>query len=45
MIQGEFNIENPSIKSIIENKNKNKTKKLKYKNPMIIRLDAEQIVG
>ena len=45
MIQGEFNIENPSIKSIIEKKNKNKTKKLKYKNPMIIRLDAEQIVG
>ena len=45
MIQGEFNIENPSIKSIIENNNKNKTKKLKYKNPMIILLDAEQIVG
>ena len=47
MIQGEFNIENPSIKSIIEkkNKNKNKTKKLKYKNPMIIQIDAEQIVG
>ena len=34
MIQGEFNIENPSIKSIIEknkNKNKNKTKQNKKK--------------
>ena len=46
MIQGEFNIENPSIKSIIEKKTKTKTKqKLNYKNHMIIRLDAEQIVG
>ena len=48
MIQGEFNIENPSIKSIIEKKKKQKqkqNKKLKYKNHMIIRLDAEQIVG
>ena len=49
MIQGEFNIENPSIKSIIEKqkqKQKQKqNKKLNYKNHMIIRLDAEQIVG
>ena len=42
MIQGEFNIENPSIKSIIEKKRKQKQKqkKLNYKNHMIIRLDA-----
>ena len=42
MIQGEFNIENPSIKSIIEKKRKQKLKqkKLNYKNHMIIRLDA-----
>ena len=45
MIQGEFNIENPSIKSIIEKKKQKQNKKLNYKNPMIIRLDAEQIVG
>ena len=49
MIQGEFNIENPSIKSIIEKqkqKQKQKqNKKLNYKNHMIIWLDAEQIVG
>ena len=47
MIQGEFNIENPSIKSIIEKKKQKQkqNKKLKYKNHMIIRLDAEQIVG
>ena len=45
MIQGEFNIENPSIKSIIEKKKQKQNKKLNYKNHMIIRLDAEQIVG
>ena len=47
MIQGAFNTENPSIKSIIEKKRKQKQKQkqLNYKNHMIIRLDAEQIVG
>ena len=45
MIQGEFNIENPSIKSIIEKQKQKQNKKLNYKNHMIIRLDAEQIVG
>ena len=45
MIQGEFNIENPSIKSIIEKKKTKTKQKLNYKNHMIIRLDAEQIVG
>ena len=35
MMQGEFNIKNPSIKYIIEKKNK-ETTKLKYKNHMII---------
>ena len=44
MMQGEFNIKNPSIKYIIEKKNK-ETTKLNYKNHMIIWLDAEQIVG
>ena len=35
MMQGEFNIKNPSIKYIIEKKNK-ETTKLNYKNHMII---------
>jgi hypothetical protein len=35
MMQGEFNIENPSIKYIIEKTNK-QTTKLNYKNYMII---------
>ena len=44
MMQGEFNIKNPSIKYIIEKKTK-ETTKLNYKKHMIIWLDAEQIVG
>ena len=45
MIQGEFNIENPSIKSIIETKTKTKTTQLQKPHDYSIRCIANSWIN